>query len=145
MNKEELANRLKTLEEKLNLAAKKKRLDELKKESENPNLWQDHQRAAPIMKELADLQKEIEAMEMTALFIKEGELAEAQKMLLQLEKGLYFSGPDDRGGAIVTIQAGQGGTEAMDWAGMLERMYQRFFEKKGSHRDHGENTENINE
>ena len=82
MNKEELANRLKTLEEKLNLEAKKKRLDEHKQESETPNLWQDDQRAAQIMKELADLQKEIEAMEMTALFIKAGQLAEAKKMHL---------------------------------------------------------------
>ena len=131
MDKEELLNRLKTLEEKLNLEAKKKRLEELKKESEDSALWQDHQRATQIMKELADLQKEIETMEMAALFIEEGELAEAEKLLSQAEKELYFSGPYDRGGAMVTIQAGQGGTEAMDWAGMLARMYQRFFEKKG--------------
>jgi len=131
MDKEEILNRLKTLEEKLNLEAKKKRLEELKKESEDPVLWQDHQRATQIMKELADLQKEIETMEMAALFIEEGELAEAEKLLSQAEKELYFSGPYDRGGAMVTIQAGQGGTEAMDWAGMLARMYQRFFEKKG--------------
>ncbi|MBP8590979.1 peptide chain release factor 2 [Candidatus Shapirobacteria bacterium] len=131
MDKEELPSRLKNLEEKLSFEAKKKRLVELRKESENPALWQDHQRAAEIMKELADLQKEVETMEMAALFIEEGEWGEAENLLSQLEKELYFSGPYDRGGAIVTIQAGQGGTEAMDWAGMLERMYQRFFEKRG--------------
>jgi peptide chain release factor 2 len=43
----------------------------------------------------------------------------------------YLSGKYDSSDAILTIRAGQGGTEAMDWAGMLARMYTRFFEKRG--------------
>jgi len=51
--------------------------------------------------------------------------------LAALEKMKYLSGPYDQSGAIVTIHSGQGGTEAMDWAEMVKRMYQRYFERKG--------------
>lgn len=43
----------------------------------------------------------------------------------------HLSGPYDRESALVSIHSGQGGTEAMDWAAMLQRMYTRFFERKG--------------
>ena len=46
-----------------------------------------------------------------------------------LQKSLRFTGPYDRNDAILRITAGVGGTEAMDWAGMLERMYLRFAER----------------
>ena len=51
--------------------------------------------------------------------------------LTELKKALRFQGPYDSHDAIVRITSGAGGTEAMDWAGMLERMYLRFFERKG--------------
>lgn len=50
-----------------------------------------------------------------------------------LKQSLRFTGPFDHGDAIIRITAGAGGTEAMDWAGMLERMYLRFFEKNDIH------------
>ncbi len=46
------------------------------------------------------------------------------------EKQLQFNGLHDKAGAIITIQAGAGGTDAMDWAEMLERMYLRWAENK---------------
>jgi len=49
----------------------------------------------------------------------------------ELKQTLKFTGPYDHNNVIIRITAGAGGTEAMDWAGMLERMYLRFFEKKG--------------
>ena len=52
-----------------------------------------------------------------------------EKTFTKLKKSLRFTGPYDHNNAIIRITAGAGGTEAMDWAGMLERMYLRFFEK----------------
>lgn len=57
-------------------------------------------------------------------------LTKLQKATRQLELRQFLSGPYDKLGAIVSIHSGQGGTEAMDWADMLRRMYVRFFERK---------------
>ncbi len=56
---------------------------------------------------------------------------------------MRFDGPHDKADAIITIQAGAGGTDAQDWAEMLERMYLRFAESRGwktvvLDRSHGE-------
>jgi peptide chain release factor 2 len=51
--------------------------------------------------------------------------------LSQLENQTYLSGKYDKNFAIFSIHSGQGGTEAMDWASILQRMYLRFFDKKG--------------
>jgi peptide chain release factor 2 len=48
-----------------------------------------------------------------------------------LEFRRMLSGPHDRAGAIVEVKSGAGGTEAMDWAAMLYRMYTRFCERRG--------------
>lgn len=57
------------------------------------------------------------------------ELNDLTKTLAQKEHELRFTGLHDRADAILTIQAGAGGTDAQDWAEMLERMYLRFAEK----------------
>lgn len=51
--------------------------------------------------------------------------------LSQLELHQYLNGAFDRSAAIFAVHSGQGGTEAMDWAEMLCRMYVRYFERKG--------------
>ena len=56
--------------------------------------------------------------------------ATADAQLASKERELRFDGPHDRTNAIITIQAGAGGTDAQDWAHMLERMYLRFAEAK---------------
>lgn len=58
-------------------------------------------------------------------------LASFRKNLKNFELAHYLQGTYDAHGAILSIHSGQGGTEAMDWADMLKRMYQRYFEKKG--------------
>lgn len=128
---ENIVERVNKLGLKINLSEKKRRIEELKKESERPEFWQDHQAAAQKMKELSALQKEVEEFELLQLLVEEGDLQEAEKLLKKLETILYFTSPYDQGNAIVAIHAGQGGTEAMDWAEMLFRMYTRYFDKKG--------------
>jgi len=131
MNKEELDQKLAIIIEKLNIEEKNKRLAKLKEEVKSQSFWQNHQAAAQVMQEISALEALIDQITMAQLLVEEEDLGEGQKAIGLLEKELYFSGKYDSGPAIVTIQAGQGGTEAMDWAAMLERMYQRFFERKG--------------
>ena len=60
----------------------------------------------------------------------EGQIDAMEHQLADLKKMLRFQGKYDNKDAIIRITSGAGGTEAMDWAGMLERMYLRFCEKK---------------
>ncbi|MGI8420454.1 MAG: peptide chain release factor 2 [Candidatus Levyibacteriota bacterium] len=128
---DELKQRVEKLVERISVDNKRKKIRELEVESMKPGFWDDHQAAAGKMKELSDLQKEIEEVELLQLWIEEGEFAEAEKLLKKMELLMFFSSPHDRGNAILAIHSGQGGTEAMDWAEMLFRMYTRYFERKG--------------
>jgi peptide chain release factor 2 len=129
-----------------NLADKKKRLRALEAESADPNLWKDQDKARELMQELGNLKQEIEEVEnlqgeIEALArltekdkIPSGLEKEAQRLEKRFEKLKYvsfLSGQYDSKNAIISIHAGQGGTEAMDWANMLYRMYLRFCEKRG--------------
>ncbi len=58
-------------------------------------------------------------------------LARVREQVKRLELEQYLTGKYDRGNALFSIHSGQGGTEAMDWAGMLARAYTRFFERQG--------------
>ena len=59
------------------------------------------------------------------------ELQSLEKSLAAWELQRMLSGPYDSGPAVLSIHAGAGGDDAMDWAAMLERMYLRYFEAKG--------------
>lgn len=68
----------------------------------------------------------------------EATLAEVRSLNDQVEEGIakaefgkMLSGPHDRNSCFFTITAGAGGTEAQDWAEMLQRMYLRYCEKRG--------------
>jgi len=128
---ENLKNRVQKLVERVNIDEKRKKIRELEAESVHADFWKDHQQAAQKMKELSGLQKEIEEIELLKMWMEEGNEKEAEKLLQKLEMFLFFRSPHDSGPAIVSIHSGQGGTEAMDWAEMLFRMYTRYFEKKG--------------
>jgi peptide chain release factor 2 len=58
-------------------------------------------------------------------------LASVEERLQELEEQRLFSGPYDAGDALVTINAGAGGTDAQDWAEMVLRMLMRWAERRG--------------
>src|SRR3989304_1782700 len=106
---EELRERLQNLKEKLKIEEKHRMLRELEVEAQKEELWQDWQKGQKVMQEIAAFKKEIKAWEMQ----------------------LFLSGLHDRGDALLSIHAGQGGVEAMDWSEMLLRMYTRYIERRG--------------
>lgn len=134
--------------EKLQIANKLSEVAKLEKEVAEPEIWHDVKYATETNQKLKKLQDETEPFELLRIQIEDlGELmgisdesmreefAEQIEMmetkLGELKKALRFRGQYDGKNAIVRITSGAGGTEAMDWAGMLERMYLRFFEKRG--------------
>ncbi len=116
---------------KLKLDEKRKTIREMEAESSKPGFWDDAQAAGKKMKGMSDLIKEVEEGELLELMIQEGAEEELIKTLPKLEFAMYLSGPYDRSDAIISLHAGQGGTEAMDWTAMLYRMYTRYIERKG--------------
>eukprot|EP00887_Chlorella_sp_A99_P003255 scaffold9.g3255.t1 len=85
-----------------------------------------------------DLEVAVELMEMEEEAAQAELAAEAAAIAAALDAALdrwetrrLLGGPYDESGAVLTIQAGAGGTEAMDWAEMLERMYLRWAERQG--------------
>jgi len=127
--KQELQKRLNLILTKINLSQKKDDLKKLEEKTYQPSFWQNPKEASLIMKTITQIKKEIDDLEILPLLI-EDDTKEAEKLINQYEINLFLSGPYDRGDAIFSIYAGQGGTEAMDWSAMLLRMYTRFFDKK---------------
>ena len=132
--------------QKLNLDEKIAEKNKLGQEIADPNLWNDPEKARKINEKFAKLNDEIEPwqnlktnatdlLELAKLNEKdleseiETQVVELEKTLGDLKKALRFTGPYDSNNAVLRITSGAGGTEAMDWAGMLERMYQRYCEK----------------
>lgn len=147
-----LVDRVELLKNALNLPQKKEKVMQLTEKSIDPDLWKDQYLARSVTQELSDIKKEIIQMEeltqtleiMTQLAQdpKEAEslnieIEKTEKTINELETVSFLSGDYDNKNAIVSIHAGQGGTEAMDWTNMLFRMYMRLCERRGW------NTENL--
>lgn len=134
------------------IEAKQERLEEVNLELENPELWNDPERATKISKEKSQLDNVIgvitalddkledakamidlavEADDATLLADVQAELDEAEAKVAYLEFKRMFSGEMDGNNCYVDIQSGSGGTEAQDWAEMLLRMYLRWCESHG--------------
>lgn len=131
MDKVLLEKKLNDILTKINLPEKKQEIIDLEKQTLDPNFWSDNKKATETLKKITSNKNIIEEVELMQLLFEENDLKEAEKMIKKYEINLFLSGPYDKGDAIVIIQSGQGGTEAMDWASMLYRMYTRFAEKKG--------------
>lgn len=128
---EDLIKKAQILIERINIPEKKRKITEIEAQSIDPDFWKDNVGAQTKMKELALLQKEVENAEMLELLMQEKNEEELAGLLKEMEVYLYLSGKYDKGNAIISIHAGQGGVDAMDWASILSRMYARFFERKG--------------
>jgi peptide chain release factor 2 len=115
-----------------------------------PGFWDDQARAAKVSAEHArstrklttfrELERDVEDLDALAELAEEdpemaGELEEqvssVQSRLEALEEERLFSGRYDAGDALVTVNAGAGGTDAQDWAEMVLRMEMRWAEKRG--------------
>ena len=132
---EELSSRLTKLKDGLNLPQKKERLTILSAEAGDVNLWKDPEKAKKTLQELSSVTKELKEVDQltaTVSAIKNlAEVAQAEKDIERLELVSFLADEYDEKNAIVGIHAGQGGTEAMDWANMLLRMYLRYCERRG--------------
>jgi peptide chain release factor 2 len=132
--------------------AKAARLAFLSKELEKPDVWSDAKRAQDLGREKKQLEAVVARLDSTATALGDSlalfELAEAERdegalesigrdvtaleaAVADMEFKRMFSNPMDPNNCFVDIQAGTGGTEAQDWAAMLERMYLRYCERKG--------------
>jgi len=133
--KEEYKDKLLSLEKKLCLKEKEKEVKDLEEKSSQSSFWQDHQKAAKVMQRLAEIQGEIDLFQdLKFLLEKDLSLEERESFLKkfkEFESQALFTGRYDSGEAILSIHAGQGGTEACDWVQMLYRMYLKYGEKKG--------------
>ncbi|MCE5233368.1 MAG: peptide chain release factor 2 [Xanthomonadaceae bacterium] len=148
----DLAGRVHALRGYLDYEAKRERLEEVTRELESPNVWDDPQRAQELGRERARLENVVtglaqlssgladagELLELAAADGDEGSVkavaADVETLAARVEKLEFqrmFSGKMDAANAFVDIQAGAGGTEAQDWAEMLLRMYLRWCEHKG--------------
>ncbi|WP_129582893.1 peptide chain release factor 2 [Solilutibacter tolerans] len=148
----DLIGRLDALRGFLDYDAKKERLEEVERELESPDVWNDPERAQALGRERASLDKNVNGIRSLTEGLTGGnellELAEMEddeeialavvadvdrfeKDVEKLEFQRMFSGKMDNNSAFVDIQAGAGGTEAQDWAEMLLRMYLRWAEGRG--------------
>ncbi len=131
MNQEELNKRVQELKDNLKIAEKRQLLADLQKKLEDPDLWSDWKKGQKISKKAAGLERELELFDQLADLKELEQWDELREAVEELETAAYLSGPHDADSAILSIHSGQGGTEAMDWAEMLKRMYQRYAENQG--------------
>jgi peptide chain release factor 2 len=115
-----------------------------------PGFWDDQETAAKVsaeharagrrLEEFRTLEVEVQDLESLAEMAEdddeiageiEEQLAPVEQRLAALEEQRLFSGRYDAGDALVTVNAGAGGTDAQDWAEMVLRMEMRWAEKRG--------------
>ncbi|MFG6455571.1 peptide chain release factor 2 [Roseateles sp. BYS96W] len=128
------------------------RLNEVNAALENPKVWDEPKRAQELGKEKRTLEAVVDTITMlttaladnTELFEMSREEGDEAGMLAieedagklsekieELEFRRMFNNPADPSNCFIDIQAGAGGTEACDWAGMLLRQYLKYCERKG--------------
>ena len=147
----EIKDKFVLLKSKLNYPSLVDQFNQLQQDSQKPNIWDNPESAQKTLQLLSDTQKKIQTIDSIESDISslqefidfaatkpdpelEAEISNSlqklEEQIGQLELQTYLSGKYDANFALLSIHSGQGGTEAMDWASMLQRMYMRFFERK---------------
>jgi peptide chain release factor 2 len=140
---------LQLLAEHVDAPALEARVEELEGEMGEPDFWNDTERAARTnteytrasrkLKAFRELEADVEDLDGLAELAEEDEelqaelgqqVASVQQRLDALEEERLFAGPYDAGDALVTVNAGAGGTDAQDWAEMVLRMLMRWAERR---------------
>jgi peptide chain release factor 2 len=142
----ELQERLSAIIVKKDLQQMRRELDTLDAQSSAAEFWQDQFAAQQVMRNIGRLRQEVELIEQLQqqlatqssdlknladdedelLEMIEADLQNTTKAIDKLELQTFLGGKYDSGDAILSIHAGQGGTEACDWTEMMLRMYLRY-------------------
>ena len=130
----------------------KKRIEELDAQSTQPGFWDDQITSQKLLKERSEKETMVKAVEALITDVKDASellelaalendesvakdvdasLAKLETRCRKLELDQMLSEPEDKGDAILEINAGAGGVDAMDWCQMLLRMYTRWCEAHG--------------
>ncbi|MBD2431495.1 MULTISPECIES: peptide chain release factor 2 [Fischerella] len=149
---ETLCDRLGKTQDYLDIPALTAKIQDLEQIAAQPEFWEDQVKAQATLQELNDLKAHLQqyeqwqssiedtkaVLELLELETDEALLQEAEATVTKLNRELdqwelqqLLSGPYDEKGAVLTINAGAGGTDAQDWAEMLLRMYTRWAENHG--------------
>lgn len=154
-NLDELTSKLGQLRRFIDLPGAQKRLAEFEAQMASDTFWNNQEAARKVIDESNALKKKAEplmAFEKRAEDVKvllelgeaepqagqdavqaeaDSELSVLGRLVERYELEVLLTGPHDHRSAIFSVQAGAGGTEAQDWAQMLSRMYERWFESRG--------------
>jgi peptide chain release factor 2 len=131
---------------------KKRRIEELDEQTGAEGFWNAADKAQGVLREQARLKSTVDGFEAQGKALEDagvliemaeeakdeataveaaGTLTGIEEAVSKIEFARMLSGPYDRQGALVSVNAGAGGTESQDWAEMLLRMYARWAERKG--------------
>lgn len=130
------------------MGKKLEKIDSLEKELQNTAVWQNAQKAVQMQQELTPLKTEAEGLlsfkrelqeleELASLKDEslvpeiEGKISALKERLRKEELKVFLAGKYDQGNATLSIYAGAGGQDAQDWAAVLQRMYERYCQRKG--------------
>ncbi|MCT7987979.1 peptide chain release factor 2 [Laspinema olomoucense] len=149
---EQLYDRLGKTQDYLDIPALTAKIHDLEQLAAQPEFWEDQSTASSTLQELNDLKSHLDQyhqwknsledtkaiLELLEMEPDEALCQEAESTLTQLDEELdrweleqLLCGPYDKSGAVLSINAGAGGTDAQDWTEMLVRMYTRWGERHG--------------
>ncbi|HEX7811503.1 MAG TPA: peptide chain release factor 2 [Burkholderiales bacterium] len=149
---DDLDSRGQELRRYLDFEGKRNRLNEVVRLSEDPAIWNDAKRAQELGRENKQLESVVGTLEKLDQGLRDArdlfgmarsendegaiaaiadDIGAMEKIVAGMEFRRMFSNPMDPNNCFLDIQSGSGGTEAQDWASMLERMYLKFCERRG--------------